>query len=263
MLLAANISLLYNSLSIDKSLNAAAQDGFSWIEILAPYEHAPQWYADQLAQTGLKLSLINTPGVQPEHPMGLAAQPDQVATFQKSMGQAAAVCEATGCRCVHVLAGWQREDYSVRQQRDVLLDNLRWAHERFPDLTLHLEGLNRYDVPNYFYYRPDQVADVLTALTGLPVGMQFDFYHVVREGLAITSQLARHWAHVVHVQVAGAPARHEPDTSRDGMMEGFQALNELDYGGLVGLEYRPASGVAADGLHWLEPLKQQGLVRFT
>lgn len=258
MKLAANISLLYGGVSLSEQLARAAADGFRYVEILAPYDTAPEQLARKLTKHGLALVLINTPPTPPETPMGLAAHPDKTRAFREGMEQAAAVCQATGCRRVHVMTGRRLADYTYSQQIDTLHHNLRWAHTKYPKLGLNLEALNRLDVPGYLYHDPKQVAAVIDALPDLPVGMQYDFYHVAKEGLSIIDTLSRYYPQVVHVQVAGAPDRHEPDLSRDGVLKGFEWLHQAGYQGYTGLEYRPRTGVAADGLGWFAPLLEQG-----
>lgn len=260
MQFAANLSMLYGGLPVDKRFAAAAQDGFRAAEILQPYDESPQWYAQQLARHGLQLALVNIP-VSADYPTGLAGRPDQVAAFRDSMHRAAEVCAATGCRSVHVLAGLRDSSLAFAEQQAALHDNLRWATTQYPSLALNLEALNATDVPGYFYHRPQDVIRELDAL-GLPaVGLQFDFYHVVKQGLDVRDSLdlSRRWLR--HVQIAGAPERHEPDLDRDDLLPGLAILHEQGYRGFVGLEYRPRPDGDA-GLAWLQPLRNRGWVRF-
>src|SRR5699024_2254963 len=104
MQLAANLTLLYADLPVTERFAAASNDGFGHVEILAPYDESPQWYARQLDLHGLELVLINTPVVSPDYPWGTAAQPAARALFRKAIEQAAAVCRATGCPAIHVMA---------------------------------------------------------------------------------------------------------------------------------------------------------------
>jgi hydroxypyruvate isomerase len=54
------------------------------------------------------------------------------------------------------------------------------------------------------------------------------------------------------VQVAGVPDRAEPDDDNEVNYRAvFRALERLNYGGLIGLEYKPRGDTVA-GLGWLE-----------
>ncbi|HLU15063.1 MAG TPA: TIM barrel protein [Burkholderiaceae bacterium] len=258
MQLAANLSLLYAGLPVAERFAAARDDGFRYVEVLAPYDQAPQWYADQLRAHDLELVLINTPVMSDNFPTGLAAQPGKQSLFQAAMQRAVQVCQATGCCAIHVMAGNRDQHYSHAEQSATLKANLQWAANEWPSLTLHLEGLNQTDVPGYFYARPEHVAHELQQINHSRVGMQFDFYHVVKEGLSPRDQVERYFSYVRHVQIAGAPDRHEPNLQLHGLLAGVRQLSSMGYTGFLGLEYRPAT-VAREGLHWVQPLADDGI----
>ena len=261
MQLAANLSTLYHDLPEQERFTAARQDGFQAVEILRPYDRTPKWYAAQLQENGLDLVLINTPSISPDHPVGLAAQPGLESEFRQAMEQAAEVCRACGCPAVHVMVGQRDTHIPHAKQLAALVENLVWAAKQFPDLRLQLEALNSKDMPTYFYSQPGQVAQVLELVTQPMLGMQFDFYHVVKEGLPLVDSLEQYMRWVSHIQVAGAPERHEPDLQRDALMAGFEFLDTHGYTAHVGLEYYPRSCVA-EGLGWVQPLLDSGRARF-
>src|SRR5690606_35852375 len=159
---------------------------------------------------------------------------------------------------IHVMAGNRDQHYSHAEQSATLKANLQWAANEWPSLTLHLEGLNQTDVPGYFYARPEHVAHELQQINHSRVGMQFDFYHVVKEGLSPRDQVERSFSYVRHVQIAGAPDRHDPNLQLHGLLAGVRQLSSMGYTGFLGLEYRPAT-VAREGLHWVQPLADDGI----
>lgn len=279
MKLAANLSLLYEHLPWPDRFAAAANDGFRFVEILFPYEHPPDWYARQLQAHGLTLVLVNTP-VTTTFPLGLAAQPGAQHEFRRQFARVLAICEATGCPAVHVMAGPRVDSLVPSQQQAVLLDNLTWITDLPQAPRAQLEALNAIDVPGYFYHTPLEALGVLQAhlsrcsppsppaqwlahaphggnpdrpcdsagdtAAHLPawspvrsgVGLQFDFYHTVKQGLSLPQQLVSALPLVQHVQVAGSPQRQEPELARE-LIEGFRLLHEFGYRGFVGCEYRP------------------------
>lgn len=250
---AANLSLLYGQLPLEERFAAARDHGFTAVEILFPYDQEPQWYARKLKDHGLQLVLVNTPSDPDTAPWGRAGLPGQEAAFRHDFARAAQVCRASGCGAVHVMAGCppmgERE-----AGRQTLLANLQWAADTYPDLTLQLEALNQFDVPGYHYSKPAEVREIL-ALAGVEqAGMQFDFYHTRRQGLDVVAELEASLPWIRHVQVAGSPARQEPDLARDiSFLQGFRRLYESGYRGHVGFEYRPA-GQVSEGLRWAQDL---------
>ena len=80
--------------------------------------------------------------------------------------------------------------------------------------------------------------------------MQMDCYHMqIMEG-DLATKLRRYMANCGHIQIAGVPERHEPDTGEVRYEYLYRLLDELGYDGWIGCEYRPA-GKTADGLGWL------------
>ncbi|MFA5490662.1 MAG: TIM barrel protein [Candidimonas sp.] len=250
---AANLSLLYDHLPWEDRFQAAADDGFALAEMLFPYDHPPDWYARRLQRAGLRLSLVNTPTDPAAFPRGLAANPDAVARFRADFELALAVCAATGCEAIHVMAGNRNPAFDEQAHIRTLIDNLQWAASRADTITLHLEALNRIDMPGYLYHTPDRPLAVL-AQAALPnAGLQYDFYHVVKQGLDVLHTLKDCRPHIRYVQVAGSPMRHEPDLARDGLKQGFDYLRQTEYAGVVGFEYRPAADVKT-GLAWADTI---------
>lgn len=251
MIPAANLTLLYGQLPLEARFASAARDGFGAVEILFPYDQSPAWYADRLREHGLQLVLVNTPVDPSLAPMGRAAQAGAAAAFRADFGRAAALCDATGCRAIHVMAGCVPSGDAA--SRSALLENLAGVCAAYPELTVQLEALNCHDVPGYFYSEPATVRGILQEAGLGSLGMQFDFYHVLRQGLSLSAELEASLPWIRHVQVAGSPDRHEPDLSRDGLRAGFERLHQAGYRGHVGYEYRPASSIT-EGLKWADEL---------
>jgi hydroxypyruvate isomerase len=86
-----------------------------------------------------------------------------------------------------------------------------------------------------------------------------DLYHCqIVEG-DVAAKLRRYvpTGKVGHIQIAGVPERHEPDSGELNYPYLFALLDELRYGGWIGCEYRPRKGLQAGGtsagLAWLRP----------
>ncbi|MFT0545503.1 hydroxypyruvate isomerase family protein [Allopusillimonas ginsengisoli] len=250
MKLAANLSLLYPGLPISSRMACAARDGFTGVEILFPYDVEADELAYLLRKQRQTLVLINTPP-GPKGEKGLACLPGREAEFMRAMRRALAVCEATGCRSIHVLAGMIEPDSKLTLARSTLIHNLRMAATlaEEADVTLTLEALNRHDMPGYFYHLPEQAADILQAVDHPAVRLQFDFYHSQREGLDLPAELRKLLPLVHHVQFANPQGRHEPDLSDPQVRAALSLLASSGYDGWIGCEYTPVID-ARTGLAW-------------
>jgi hydroxypyruvate isomerase len=261
MQLAANLSWMYPDLDWAQRFEAAAGDGFVGVEILLPYDEPADWYAKKLRANGLELALLNTPISPGTGKLGLAAIPGAEDEFRQGFDRARAVAQATGCRRIHVMAGYVA-GLDQAACTTVLLRNLGLALERAArdDLVLTLEALNRTDMPGYFYYLPAQAIEIARHFDSPHLRVQFDFFHCVRESLDLQREVRAAAPLIGHVQIAGAPGRHEPDLAQSGLLEAVAALPGLGYDSWIGCEYQPLA-TAAEGLGWCEPLRSRGVLR--
>lgn len=247
MKLAANLSLLYPGLPLAQRMAAAARDGFAGAEILFPYDLAPRELATMLRDHRLELVLVNTP-VGSAGEKGLACLPGREDDFSYALQRALQVCEATECRMIHVMAGVPPAGAVPSACRATLISNLRKAAKlaQQAGVTLTLEALNRADLPGYFYYRPDQVADIINTVGHDAVGLQFDLYHTQREGLDLGTTLDDVLPLVRHVQFANPQGRHEPDPATPAVAGALRKLANHGYAGWVGCEYIPKGDTSAN-----------------
>jgi hydroxypyruvate isomerase len=139
----------------------------------------------------------------------------------------------------------------------VFAENLRAAARKAgaAGVNLLLEPLNPYDNPGYFYSTVAEAVSLIEELALPGVKLQFDVYHVARGEGDVLVKLERYRRHIGNVQIAGVPARAEPDDGEISYPAVFEALDRLSYGGWIGCEYRPR-GDTDRGLGWM---KRMGL----
>ncbi|VVD97639.1 hydroxypyruvate isomerase [Pandoraea pneumonica] len=252
---AANLTLLYQEVPFLERFRAAAADGFRGVECLFPYEHPANEIRARLDDAGLTQVLFNTPGGDwASGERGLAALPGREAQFRDGVELALDYADTLGCRQLHVMAGCPDAAQSLERCRAVYLENLAFAAERAAahGVTILIEPINPRDFPRYFLTRQDQAQAIRQEVGASNLKVQFDAYHcqIVEGDLAM--KLRQHIANIGHVQVAGVPARHEPDTGEVNYPFLFRLLDELGYTGWIGCEYRP-QGETRAGLGWLKP----------
>ena len=135
--------------------------------------------------------------------------------------------------------------------------NLAWAAREAAaaGLALTIEPINPRDMPGYLLNRQDE-AHALVQTIGAPnLAVQMDLYHcqIVEGDLATKLKQYLPTGRVGHLQIAGVPDRHEPDTGEVNYPYLFDLIDALGYTGHIGCEYRPRAGTSA-GLTWLSDL---------
>ena len=249
---AANLSTMFQEVPFLDRFAAAAEAGFKGVEFLFPYAHDPEAVAEKLRTAGLEMVLFNTPAGDWAHgERGTACIPERVEEFRTGVDQALLYASRLGCRRLHAVAGIAAPGTDPAVSRATLIDNLKYAAAKVAaqDIMLLLEAINTRDAPGFFIPTQAECYAVCAAVGAPNLKMQMDLYHAqVMEG-DLATKLRRYAPHCGHVQFAGAPERHEPDTGEVRYEYIFRLLDEIGYDGWVGCEYLPA-GRTVDGLGW-------------
>lgn len=126
----ANLSVLFTKLPFPDRFEAAQNAGFTAVEIAFPYEYCLFTTKRKLRDTGLELALINLPaGNIRLGERGIAANPSRQAEFRAGVEVGIRWARELGVRRVNCLAGVRQEEYSFKQQIDVLTRNCAYAAE--------------------------------------------------------------------------------------------------------------------------------------
>jgi 2-dehydrotetronate isomerase len=255
MQLSANLGFLWPDRPLLDRIEAAARAGFRAVEMHWPYEVPAPRVAETARRNGVTLLGINTaPGRFEAGERGLGAVPGRERDFRATLDQAIEYCCASGATAIHVMAG-NVAGANRDRGRAVFAENLRVASDKATEchLTLLLEPLNPWDNPGYFYSTLAEAVGLIEELRLPNLKLQFDVYHVARSEGDVLAKLQRYRQHIGNVQIAGVPARAEPDAGEIAYPAIFAALDELDYGGWIGCEYRPRGDTDA-GLCWMKRL---------
>lgn len=247
---AANLSFLFTEWDFLDRFQAAADAGFTAVEYLFPYDHAPDEIARRLERAGLTQALFNLPpGDWAVGERGLAALPGQLEAVQAGLERALPYIDATKVGRVHLMAGlaeWSDPLAMAAYRRSLALVAERLV-ERGVDLLI--EAINPIDMPGYFLGSVDNAAGLIPTLQLPNLKLQFDIYHCQIIHGDVTRRLRRLLPLIGHVQIASVPSRAEPDGEELNYPFLFQELDLLGYEGWVGCEYRPR-GKTLKGLDW-------------
>jgi len=255
MRFSANLGLLWSDRPLLERIEAAARAGFRAVEMHWPYDVPASEVAAAARRTGVTLLGINTaPGNFAAGERGLGAIPGREREFQAALDQAVEYCRVSGASAIHAMAG-NVAAADRERARAVFLANLRTAAAKAAaqNLVVLLEPLNPNDNPGYFYSTLTEAISLIDDLALPNVKLQFDVYHVARAEGDVLAKLDRYRGYIGNVQIAGVPARGEPDEGEIAYPVIFAALEQLPYEGWIGCEYRPRGDTDA-GLAWMERL---------
>jgi len=249
----ANLGFLWADRPLLARIEAAAHAGFRAVEMHWPYDVPALDVAKAATRKDITLLGINTaPGRLEAGERGLGAVPGRERDFQATVDQAIDYCRSSGATAIHAMAGNVAASDRERA-RTVFAENLRTAAAKAAPhrITLLLEPLNTHDNPGYFYSTVAEAVSLIEELALPNMKLQFDVYHVARSEGDVLAKLEKYGHHLGNVQIAGVPARGEPDEGEIAYPAIFAALKRLKYDGWIGCEYRPR-GDTDEGLSWME-----------
>ena len=253
---AANLSTMYGEYPFPDRFAAAANDGFTAVEYLFPYDYPAQQLAAWLQAHRLVQVLLNAPpGNWTAGDRGLACLPGREAEFRAGVHTALEYAQTLDCPRVHVMAGVQPNGVERVDLRRTFMANLAWAAElAAPAGTeLLIEPINPRDMPGYFLNRQDEAHAIVAEIGSPMLKLQMDLYHCqIVEG-DVTVKLRKYLSgqkSVGHIQIASVPERNEPDRGELNYEYVLELIDELDFDGWIGCEYRPRAGTS-EGLTWL------------
>jgi hydroxypyruvate isomerase len=262
---AANLSMLYPEFEFLDRFAAAAKDGFEAVEFLFPYDHPAAAIKQRLDDNGLQQVLFNTvPGDFSAGERGLACLPGRQAEFLDGVDRAIEYAGVLGCPRLHAMAGLMPGDAKEPVLRATYLSNLSEAARRCgaAGLDLLIEPINTRDIPGYFLNTQADAHQVVAEVGADNLKVQMDLYHcqIVEGDLAM--RIRKYLSGVGHVQIAGVPDRNEPDIGEINHPYLFTLLDDLNYDGWIGCEYRPRGGstpgATSAGLEWMRPWLGRG-----
>ena len=255
---AANLSMMFTEVPFPRRFEAAARAGFTAVEFLFPYDFPADDIARWLTDNGLQNVLFNLPpGDWAAGERGCASLPGREQEFLSGVERALEYAERLGTPSLHAMAGILPAGADRGRHRDVYIANLRAAAQLVgrQGRTLLIEPINPRDIPGFFLNTQAEAHAIREEVGETSLRVQMDFYHtqIVEGDLATT--FTKYLGHIGHVQIAGVPARNEPDRGEVNYEYLFNLMDELNYAGWVGCEYRPA-GRTEDGLGWFNTWRQ-------
>jgi hydroxypyruvate isomerase len=253
----ANLGFLFTEVPFLDRFAASAKAGFSAVEYSQPYDFPAAQLAEILQQNQLQQVLFNLPtGNWEAGERGIACLPNRLLEFQDGVELAVTYAKTLGNHLINCLAGIKPEKLSRDLAWETLVENLRFAGNEFrkAGLTLVVEPINTFDIPGFFLSTSADAMRAIDATGDAGIKLQYDIYHMQRMEGELSDTITRLLPRIGHLQCAGVPGRTEPDVGEINYDHIFKLLDQLDYSGWVGAEYKPVNGTEA-GLGWLKRFK--------
>jgi hydroxypyruvate isomerase len=260
----ANVSILFKEAPFLERFGRARSAGFSAVEFWWPSGEDLDEVEAAIHDAGLETVLFNfDAGDMPAGDRGLLSDPDRQYRFKENVPVALELSRRLGCSKLNALVGQETPGTSREDQLELARENTAWAADRAAEYGVQVlvEAVNTFENGPYLLYTTRDAAAFLRSVGKANVGLQYDFYHMQRMEGNLSVTVREHIGEIGHVQVADSPGRGEPGTGEIHYPYVLGVLEELGYGGYVGLEYNPTTARTEDSFAWIPERLRGGDVK--
>ncbi|MCK4842316.1 MAG: TIM barrel protein [Methylococcales bacterium] len=253
----ANLSLLFTELDLIDRFKAAKNCGFKAVEIQFPYSLPAEQIKQILVDNQLKLVLFNIDADDLlQGGEGLAAVPEKQALFLEALDQCKTYAEILQPETINVLPGRCADKTRTTEYLANFIKNLSLALDTFAPMGIKtvFEAVNTMDMPDFIINSSQQMLDMVNQFNHPLLLMQYDIYHMQMMNEQTIPFIKQHADKIGHIQFADVPGRGQPGTGTIDFEQLFSTIDQSNYGGWVGAEYRPV-GKSSQSLDWLKRIK--------
>jgi hydroxypyruvate isomerase len=255
-----NLSMLWKDVDFTERFGRAKEAGFRAVEFWWPSGEDLDQVESAIKDAGLEVALFNfDAGDMPKGDRGLVSDPDRRQEFRDNVPVALELARSVGCPRLNALMGLELDGMDREEQLGLARENVAWASEQAAEhgIEVMIEAVNTFENGPYLLSTTKAAADFVERVGRDNVKLQYDAYHMQRMEGNVVATLREHTGRITHIQVADSPDRGQPGTGEMNYRYIFEVLEDLSYGGWIGLEYKPTTDTTEESLEWL-PKEKRG-----
>jgi hydroxypyruvate isomerase len=248
----ANLSVLFTELDLIDRFKAAKEAGFDAVEIQFPYQLPAEQIKQLLLENQLKLVLFNIDADDLlQGGEGLAAVPEKQQQFLIALAQCKTYAEILLPEAINVLPGRCIDQQRIADYLSTFKKNLSLALATLTPLGIKtvFEAINTQDMPNFIIHNGKQMVDIIKLFNHPMLFMQYDVYHMYKMNEDLLQFISKYSDKIGHIQFADVPGRGQPGTGIINFEQLFASIQQSNYSGWVGAEYKPVDGTL-NSLDW-------------
>ena len=251
--LEAKLQFMFNEYDLIDRYEQAAKAGFKGVELQAPYSLEIDQINEKLEKYNLKHVIINLPVMDPDTNLAnIALRPDRKDLFLERLDLGLRYASSLGCLGINTGIGTKPEGFDDEEIYQTLIHNQKIASQKLfeKNIMALIEPINIVDQPGFFINTSTQGIELLEKLNHENAYLLYDVYHMqIMEGDLVRT-ISKLINKIGHIQIADNPGRNEPGTGEINYSKIFQTLDEIQYEGWVGCEYKPYKNTL-DSISWI------------
>jgi len=234
---------VFTDLPFEQRLEKVAEAGYHNVELVGEYD---KWTDEDFKRANTKRKEL---GIRFDCTAGLkhgVSNPDHRQPMLAELRQALSIMERIDCPSMILLSGNRVPGMPREVQDQCCIDTLKAVAELVQGksitgepIRLLLETIDPEENPQYYLTEIAEALEVVQAVGHPQVQLLYDFYHEQIAAGNLIAKLEKSIPHLGLVHIADVPGRHQPGTGEINFQNIFRRLAELNYTGVVAMEFHP------------------------
>jgi hydroxypyruvate isomerase len=235
---------VFTDLPFEQRLEKVAEAGYKNVELVGEYG---SWTDSDFKRANAKRREL---GLNFDCTAGLkhgVSVPDHRQPLLDELRQALPVMERIDCPNMILLSGNRIPGMPRDTQHRCCVETLKAAADLVQGRSINgqpvrllLETIDPEENPQYFLTEIAEALEIVQTIDHPQVRLLYDLYHEQIAAGNLISKLEKSLPHLGLVHVADVPGRHEPGTGEINYQNIFRKLAELNYAGMVAMEFHPS-----------------------
>jgi len=175
------------------------------------------------------------------------SNPEQREPLLAELRRALPIMERIECPTMIVMSGNRVPGMPRETQHQSCVESLKAAAKVVEGKSIHgepvrllLETIDPKENPQYYLTQVSEALQVVQEVAHPQVELLYDFYHEQISAGNLIEKLEKSIGKLGLVHIADVPGRHEPGTGEINYENIFRKLGELNYTGMVAMEFLPS-----------------------
>lgn len=235
---------VFTNLPFEQRLEKVAEAGYKNVELVGEYD---SWNEADFQRANAKRKKL---GLNFDCTAGLkhgVSVPDHRQPLLDELRQALPIMERIDCPNMILLSGNRIPGMPRDSQHRCCVETLKAAADLVQGRSINgepvrllLETIDPEENPQYFLTEIAEALEIVQTIDHPQVRLLYDLYHEQIAAGNLISKLEKSLPHLGLVHIADVPGRHEPGTGEINYQNIFRKLAELNYAGMVAMEFHPS-----------------------
>jgi hydroxypyruvate isomerase len=240
---------VFTDLPFEQRLENVAKAGYKNVELVGEYD---SWTEADFSRANAKRKEL---GINFDCTAGLkhgVSVPDHRQPLLEELRRALPIMERIGCPDIILLSGNRVPTTPREAQHRCCVETLKAAADLVRGKSINgqpvrllLETIDLEENPQYFLAEIAEALEIVQAVDHPQVRLLYDLYHEQIAAGNLIEKLEKSLPHLGLVHIADVPGRHEPGTGEINFENIFRKLADLNYTGVVAMEFHPSGDPVA------------------